>query len=60
MNIVDQCKLIDFFPLMVDEEDSSTLYNPVSLEELKSYYFIVRRKKVWARMGGQQSFLCTF
>jgi hypothetical protein len=39
VNIEEQCKLIDLFPLMVAEEEANTLYNPVTLEELKHMLF---------------------
>jgi hypothetical protein len=61
VNIEEQCKLIDLFPLMVTEEEVNTLYNPVTLEELKlTFYFSVKKKKVWVQTDGQQSFSSIF
>jgi hypothetical protein len=33
--IADQCKLVELFPKMINEEEAGLLYRPVSLEELK-------------------------
>jgi hypothetical protein len=41
----EQCKLADLFPQMVNEEDSRSLYRPVTIEELKSVLFHFKKEK---------------
>jgi hypothetical protein len=36
LKLEDQCKLIHHYPQMVDDEESSLLFRPVTMEEMKS------------------------
>jgi hypothetical protein len=44
-NIAELCKLIDYFPQMIDEENSRVLFRPVTLEELKLVLFHFKKEK---------------
>jgi hypothetical protein len=44
-NIAEQCSLIDYFPQMIDEENSRLLFKPVTLEELKNVLFHFKKEK---------------
>jgi hypothetical protein len=44
-NLEEQFKILDLFPVMVSEEEAVTLYNPVTMEELKSILFHCKKEK---------------
>jgi len=44
-NTIEQLKIIELFPQIVNEDESCTLYNLVTLEELKSVLFLFKKDK---------------
>jgi hypothetical protein len=44
-NTIEQLKIIELFPQIVNEDESCTLYNLVTLEELKSILFLFKKDK---------------
>jgi len=51
VNIEDQCKLCDLFPLMVTEEEAVSLYNSVTLEELQLTLYQCKKEKIMGPDG---------
>ena len=45
LNTAEQVKIADYYPKMFKEEDSTTLFQPVSLEELKNVLFKFKKEK---------------
>jgi hypothetical protein len=45
INIIEQLQLVDLYPQMVSEEESITLFKPVTLEELKQVLFHFKKEK---------------
>jgi exonuclease III len=44
-NTIEQVKVIDLFPQMVNDDESCSLYNPVTMEELKVVLFHFKKDK---------------
>jgi len=45
LNTTEQCKLIEYFPQMLNDEESSSLFILVTLEELKVVFFHFKKEK---------------
>jgi hypothetical protein len=45
-SMTEQCKLIELYPQMINEEEASTLFTPVSLEELKVVLLLFKKEKI--------------
>jgi hypothetical protein len=59
-NIEEQFKLLDLFPVMVGEEEAVTLYNPVTMAELKLVLFHCKKEKSLGPDGWSTDFFIHF
>jgi len=46
LSITEQFKLMDFYPHMINEEEASTMFTSVSLEELKFFLLSFKKEKI--------------
>jgi hypothetical protein len=60
MNSTEQIKIVGLYPRMVNDEESSILYKPVTLEELKQVLFNFKKDKSPGPDGWSTEFFTFF
>jgi hypothetical protein len=60
LKTIDQCKITDLFPQMLDEEESCSMYEPVTLEELLEVLSHFKKEKSPGPDGWTSEFFIFF
>jgi hypothetical protein len=59
--LLDQCKILDYYPQMINEEEANTMIHPVTLEELKEVLLLFKKEKSLGPDGWTtEHFICFF